>query len=94
MNASRPWTYEELDTLYNEYYTSPIKDLAEKLNRTVQSVESKAMKMYLRKDTNFTSHEMSVAKTFGSTLGSATMFLLPECSVPELGVLFKCVENA
>ena len=90
MMQSKPWTYEELDVLYNNYAKIPVTDLADKLGRTVQSIESKAIKMHLHKATPFTNTERHYAKTCGKELGTALMFLMPDRSVSEVEVLLSC----
>lgn len=43
-NLARPWSEEELKTLKNEYFTTPIKLLSRKLKRTRREVYARGEK--------------------------------------------------
>lgn len=51
----RPWTQAEIDVLIAEYSTTPTKDLAERLDRTVSKVFAKANALGLRKTREYLS---------------------------------------
>lgn len=90
---SKPWTYADLDMLYKEYAYSDTEELAKKMNRTVQSVESKALHLNLYKSVSFTNTEKKTAEMFGKELGTALIFLMPDRTVTEVEVLLSCEKD-
>lgn len=87
------YTYEEYDYIYNHYNTDGATAVAEQLDRSVPSIENKAAKLGLVNKGVFTTNELQLAKKYGSTLGDAMIFLLPERTVPEIREMIACANG-
>lgn len=92
MENNTNWSLQEYSVVYNEYpFTGPVP-IADKLNRTVNSVVGKAIKLGVEMPKPFTSEEKVIASTYGKSLGTALIFLLPNRTVIEVSELLKCVK--
>lgn len=91
MDNNANWSLQEYTVVYNEYPFSGPVPIADKLNRTVNSVVGKAIKLGVEMPKEFTPEEKHLAEVYGKQLGSALIFLLPNRTVVEVGELLKCV---
>lgn len=86
------WTMQEYDFLYKNYNTKGADFVAEHLDRSVSSVNSKAEKMGLNGPCDFKKYELDLASSYGKTLGTALTFLLPKRTSGEVLELIECVK--
>ena len=92
MDNNANWSLQDYAVVYNEYpFVGPVP-IADKLNRTVNSVVGKAIKLGVDMPKDFTPEEKAIATTYGKTLGTGLIFLLPHRTVVEVGELLKCVK--
>lgn len=88
---SNLYTIDEYDYIYKHYNEEGAEAVGEALNRSASSVESKAQKLGLVPHNSFTDEELSLAKEYNKTLGTALIFLFPYRTVSEIEELIKCV---
>ena len=93
MDNNANWSLQEYAVVYNEYPVVGPVPIADKLDRTVNSVVGKAIKLGVDMPKEFTQEEINLAKTYGKQLGSALIFLLPHRTTVEVGELLKCVST-
>lgn len=84
------WTFEELDVIYKSYNTDGAEKVAERLGRSISTVHNKADKLGLLPQGEFKKYELDLASTYGKTLGSAMIFLLPRRTTNEVVELIRC----
>lgn len=93
MNDTSPYTFEDYDFIYKNFNSTPIAEIAEKLGRSIASVRIKAEKLGLIKTGEFTATEQQYARTYGKTLGTALMFVIPDRTSSAIKELLQCTEN-
>lgn len=92
MEKNADWTWGDYKTVYDKYpFTGPVP-ISDELNRTVNSVVGKAMKLGVEMPKEFSAAEKNIARSYGKQLGEAIMFLLPHRSNGEIKELLRCVE--
>ena len=87
------YTYEEYDYIYKHYNTDGAEAISQCLERSVPSIENKANKLGLSPKGVFTTNELQLAQKYGSTLGDAMVFILPDRTVPEIQELVACTKG-
>lgn len=93
VNQGTPWCFNDYDFLYKNYNKLGAAACAKELNRSVSSVESKAAKLNLIPQGEFKQYELNYASTYGKTLGTAMIFLLPYRTTSEVQELIECRRN-
>ena len=88
-----PWTFEDYDYLYKNYSTEGPVVCSEKLERSVEVVNTKAMQLNLELQGGFKQEEIALARSYGKTLGNAMIFLLPKRTTHEIEELIECVSK-
>lgn len=86
------WTWQEYDTIRTRYPKEGADIVKDLNNRSVVAVKNRALKMYTSECLPFNEEELKYAKKFGSTLGTALIFLFPDRSPVEIEDLLKCVK--
>lgn len=85
-----PFTLDEYDYLYKHYAELGAAECAERLNRTVGSIENHAYKLGISSKSKFKQYELDYASTYGRALGTAMIFLLPDRTSTEVEELIRC----
>ncbi len=88
--AGNPWSYAEYDYVYKHYSSDGPVACAEHLGRPVESVNSKAEKLGISINGDFTDTELQYARSYGSILKGSLMFLLPHRTSNEIEELIRC----
>lgn len=91
--TNKDWTWDDYEYLYRNYNIVPVKEIAKKLDRSVSSVISHAEKLLLVPKSEFSKSDLALARNYGSQLGTALVFMLPEYSTPKVEELIQCAAN-
>lgn len=89
MEGNVNWSLKDYETVYKEYPVVGPVPVADKLNRTVNSVVSRAVKLGVDVPRDFTDEEKAIAKQYSKQLGKALIFLLPGRTVYEIETLLQ-----
>jgi len=89
-NSGIPWSFADYKFLYENYNTLGPVECAKELNRSVSSVENKAEKLKISRQGSFKQYELDYASTYGKSLGTALIFLLPHRTTCEVRELLEC----
>lgn len=84
------WTYEDYNYMYQNYNKLGVDVVSQELNRSVVTVNAKAIKLGLKSAGPFTEEEKKLARSYGKNLGTALMFLLPHRTSVEIEELLEC----
>lgn len=84
------YTFEDYDYIYRHYNVDGAESVAAALNRSVQSVNAKAVKMNLVGAKEFTQQEKEYVRNYGKVLGTALVFLMPGRTSFEVKEMLAC----
>ena len=84
------YTFEDYDYIYRHYNVDGAESVAAVLNRSVQSVNAKAVKMNLVGAKELTQQEKEYARNYGKVLGTALVFLMPGSTSFEIKEMLAC----
>lgn len=85
----RNWTWEDYAVIRNNYPVEGMKIAKRFPGSTMDTIRSRAIRVNTGAPVPFTQEEIELAKRFGSTLGSALIFLMPERAPVEIQQLLK-----
>lgn len=85
------WDYKNIDYLYNNYSLGDDASICKELDVTKTAISAEVEKLHLRRCGRFTEEELNTAERYGSSLGTALIFLMPQRSVPEVRQLLMQV---
>ncbi|MCM1234395.1 MAG: hypothetical protein NC489_30205 [Ruminococcus flavefaciens] len=86
---TRNWSWNDYDVIRNNYPIEGVKVTERFPGSTFETVRSRALKIGAGAPLPFTDREIELAKKYGSTLGSALIFLMPERTPVEIAELLK-----
>lgn len=88
---SQNWTWDDYDYIYNNFACGDSDEIAQHLGRSILNIEAKAQKLNVSKCKEPTTEEIQMYHNYKKVLGNALIFLMPDRSIPELGVIAECV---
>lgn len=90
---STSWKWPDYSYLHRHYPSDGAKKVSVQLGKSLSNVENKAEKLNLNEQVPFSEEELKTASTYGKTLGTALIFLLPHRTQYEVKELLECVKK-
>lgn len=87
----RIWSWDDYDVLRSKYPIEGIAVADRFPGSSADTIRTRALMIGANAAIDFTAEEKEIAKRFGSTLGTALIFLMPERTPVEVEKLLQCV---
>lgn len=81
---ARNWTWKDYDIIRNRYPIEGIKIATEFPGSALDTIRSRAVRIDAGPPHQFTAEEKELVQRYGSTLGTAMIFLIPERTPVEI----------